>query len=156
MRADDVLTQIDTALHDYDIGPDAMRSAPDLSPPPRPLVRMPFGGGPREILIQRLIERHGLTRMTARHAVMAAERGGDSERAELVRAEAQAIAAEMRLRIRIALQPMAEAAIRALRQLGESLKQLQEARVCDSHGRPLPPRDRPPWQSPYGPPRRRW
>lgn len=29
MRADDILSQIDTCLGDYDVGPDAMRYAPD-------------------------------------------------------------------------------------------------------------------------------
>lgn len=37
MRADDVLDQIDSCLGDYDIGPDAMRCAPDL--PPTPMLR---------------------------------------------------------------------------------------------------------------------
>lgn len=34
--ADQILTQIDSALGDYNIGPDAMRVAPDLPPAPVP------------------------------------------------------------------------------------------------------------------------
>ncbi|MFI5992448.1 hypothetical protein ACIBAC_11425 [Streptomyces sp. NPDC051362] len=156
--ADDVLNQIDAALYDVTVSADAMRSRPG-SEAPRPQAAV--ASGPREILIQRLIERHGLTRMTARHAVRAAERGSDSERAELVRAEARAVTAEMAERIRFAFQPMAEAAITALKQLSESIARLR----ADSHAfrhlpeavdcKPTLPRDRPAWQSPYGPARRR-
>ncbi|MGW0837505.1 hypothetical protein [Streptomyces prunicolor] len=153
--ADHILNQIDACLGDHEISDDAMRCAPDLPPLEKRYVQMTLGVGPREILIRRLVEQHGLTRLTARHAVLAVERGGDSERANLVRAEAQAVAAEMGQRIRIAFQPMAQAAIAALKQISESLKQLQQAGICDDHGKPVPRRDRPAWQSPYGPVRRR-
>jgi hypothetical protein len=36
MRADDVLDQIDTCLGDWSVSSDAMRSTPDLPPPPMP------------------------------------------------------------------------------------------------------------------------
>ncbi|MEU1497316.1 hypothetical protein [Streptomyces sp. NPDC005732] len=161
---DDVLAQIDSAVDDWTISGDAMRSAPDL-PPSRPQMQLSFGLSGREIMIRRLIDEHGLTRITARNAVLAAERGSDSERAELVRTEARAIANEMSERIRIAFQPMAEAAIATLKQLSESLARLRanthafqhapEAVGCNDCGKPTSPRDRPAWQSPYGQARRR-
>lgn len=151
-----ILDQIDTCLGDYGTGPDAMRCAPDLPPSPEePRVQMTFDVGPREILIRRLVEQQGLTRMTARHAVLAAECGGDSEHANLVCAEAQAVVSEMAQRIRIALQPMAQTAIAALKQISESIKQLQQAGICDDRSKPAPRRDRPAWQTPYGPAQRR-
>jgi hypothetical protein len=165
--ADDILDQIDQALGDYDIGPDAMRCAPDQKPPTRHLP-VNLSPGPREILIRRLVERHGLTRMTARQAVLAAERGGDGERADLVRAEVRAAVAEISDNMRAAMQPMAEAVTAFFKQLGESLAQLRaaiaqvdgyqhapEAVGCNGCGKPLPPRDRPAWQSRYGPAHRR-
>lgn len=156
MRTNDVLDQIDSTLGDWDVSGDAMRWAPDAAGElPQPHVQMSFGVGPREILIRRLVEQHDLTRLTARHAVLAAERGSDSERANLVRAEARAVAVELGERIRIAMRPMAEAAIAALKQISESIKQLQQAGICDVHGKPAPRCDRPAWQSPYGPARRR-
>lgn len=148
--ADSILDQIDSTLGDYSLSDDAMRCAPDL--PSRPAVRLTVGVDAREILIRRLVDLHGLTRLTARHAVLATERGDSSERADLVRAEAHAVAAEMAQRIRVAFQPMIE----ALRQLGESIKQLQQqVPELAEAARPARPRDRPAWQSPYGPARRR-
>ena len=153
--ADHILNQIDACLSDHEISDDAMRCAPDLPPPEKRYVQMALGVGPREILIRRLVEQHGLTRLTARHAVLAVERGSDSERAELVRAEARAVAAELGERIRIAFQPTAQAATAALKQISESIKKLQQAGICDDHGKPVRPRDRPAWPSPYGPAQRR-
>jgi hypothetical protein len=155
VRTDHILGQIDSVLDDWDVSNDAMRCAPDLPPLEKRYVQMSFGVDPREILIRRLVEQHGLTRLTARHAVLAVERGGDSERADLVRAEARAVAAELGERIRIAFQPMAQAAVAALKQISESIKKLQQAGICDDRGKPVQPRDRPAWQSPYGPARRR-
>lgn len=149
--ADHVLDQIDSALGDYAVSDDAMRCAPDL--PPVPVVRRPVAG--RDVLTRRLIDRHDLTPEEARDAVLAVDRGEGGVHAELVAAEARAIAAEMTARIRIALQPMAEAAINTLKQLSESLAQLRQAGLCDNDGKPARRRDRPAWQTPYGPPRRR-
>lgn len=153
MRTDDVIDQIDAALHDHAVSGDAMRWTTEPASPD-PEAALPRRG--REILITRLIERHALTAESARAAVQAAERGTSSEAADLARAEANAVAAEMVTRIRVAMKPMAEAALTTLRQLGESIKQMQQqvpelAEAGRSSRRP----GRPAWQTPYGPPQRR-
>ncbi len=52
-----------------------------------------------------------------------------------------------------AARPQLEEVGRSLAKVGESA---QQAAACDVHcGPPPPPRDRPAWQSPYGPARRR-
>lgn len=158
MRADDVLTQIDNALHDYDIGPDAMRSAPDLPPPP---VTPPRANG-RNALIQRLIDRHGLDADTARAAVLDAERGHDTEHARLAAREARAAMDEIHTHFRAGFRALAERVTEQVRHVSEQFAQLKEAiqqlpePACTAHGKPVRRRDRPAWQSPYGPaPRRR-
>lgn len=141
MRTDDVLDQIDTALHDDTISADAMRSRPAPEHPGR------------SILVKRLVERHGLAPEQARRAVAAAELGRDDEHAALVQGEAQAVMNETMQAFREALRPMAEAAGTALKQIAEALKALPDGSL-----RPHSPRcrtDRPAWQSPYGPARRR-
>ncbi len=147
--ADDVLDQIDTTLGDQAVSDDAMRWAPDLPEKPRP-VR---GFSPRDILIRRLVDRHGLTRMTARHAVIAVEEGRTSDRTELVQAEACAVMAETMQQIREAFRPMAESMIEAFKQLVQAFERLGV--TAEAGSAPGRRRDRPAWQSPYGPPRRR-
>ncbi|GAA1977240.1 hypothetical protein [Kitasatospora viridis] len=50
----------------------------------------------------------------------------------------------------------AEPALRELgRQLAELLAALQQVGLIDADGHPTHPANRPAWQSPYGPPRRR-
>ncbi|MGW2495865.1 hypothetical protein ACWCV2_15375 [Streptomyces pseudogriseolus] len=51
-----------------------------------------------------------------------------------------------------ALRPQIEAAARAFADLGQ---QLRAAGLIDADGNPTARPDRPAWQSPYGPPRRR-
>ena len=150
--ADHILDQIDTCLGDYDVSDDAMRCAPDLPP----LAREPAPRRTRNLLIQRLIDRHNLAADYATAAVLAIERGlTDGPHAELAAAEARAVMNEMVERLRIAIQPMAEGAVAALKQLSESLARLRESTSTDDCSKPTRPRDRPAWQSPYGPPRRR-
>lgn len=36
-------------------------------------------------------------------------------------------------------------------EIGRAFEAMKQAGVCDDHGRPLPPPDRPAWQSRYGP-----
>ena len=57
--------------------------------------------------------------------------------------------------LRTALQALGEVAQARLEEVGRTFEAMKKAGVCDDHGKPLPPRDRPAWQSPYGPPRRR-
>ena len=145
--ADHVLDQIDHTLGDYDVSYDAMRCAPDLPPPPA--VRPRING--RNVIVQRLIDRHGLNADEAHAALLAAERGQDSEQARLAAAEAQAALNEVAAQIRAAVQPMIQRVADQFRQIKEVLQQLPE--VVDY--KPAPRRDRPAWQTPYGPPSRR-
>ncbi|MGW0904978.1 hypothetical protein [Streptomyces sp. NPDC002853] len=201
---DDILNQIDNALYDAAVGPDAMRSRP--TPEPRPQVwiapvgtdvdgdgwepighvtdidvrpdepetadrpRIALSWETRQLLIDRLVDNQGLSRMAARHAVRTVEQGRDHRYADLVRSEARAIVDETVQRIRDAVQPGLEAAAAAIRAFGEALKQatrgLRDGEWVDTNGDPvepsepprppLPRRDqRPAWQTPYGPPQRR-
>lgn len=150
MRADNILDEIDTALWDYSVGVDAMRSAPDLPPPP---VRPRPNG--RSILVERLVDRHGLTPEQAREAVWAVEYGQVGEHAELAATEAQTAAGEMLASMRAAFRPMLERVAAQFKQIAEAFEQLRQTVACDDHSKPAPRRDRPAWQSPYGPARRR-
>jgi len=149
--ADQILTQIDSALGDYDIGPDAMRVAPDL--PPGPAVRPRANG--RNVIVQRLIDRRDLTPEEARSAILAAERGQTGPHAELAAVEAQAALDEIAASFRAAFRPMLERAAAQFVQIKEALQRLPDPVGCEVHGKPARRRDRPAWQTPYGPPRRR-
>ena len=141
MRTDDVLDQIDTALHDNTVSGDAMRSRPAAEP---------VGRG---ILVRRLVDNHGLNDAEARAAGSAHELGRTPEHTDLVRAEARAVITETMQRLRAAFRPMAETMNATLKQIAESLKTL---RTCDVHPQaPARRYDRPAWQSPYGPARRK-
>lgn len=151
MRADDIIDQIDTCLTDYEISDDAMRCAPDM---PRPPAIRPRANG-SIVLVRRLIERHGLTETEARAAVLAAERGQDAEHARLAAVEASAVIAEVSAQFRAAFEPMIRRVADQMRQIKEAFQHLPEAVGCGDCGKPARRRDRPAWQSPYGPPRRR-
>jgi len=141
VRTDDVLDQIDTALHDNTVSGDAMRSRPAAEP---------VGRG---ILVRRLVERHGLDHDDARTAVIAHEQGRTTEHTSLVQAEARAVIDETMHRLRAAFRPMAETMNATLKQIAESLKTL---RACNVHPHtPARHYGRPAWQSPYGPARRK-
>lgn len=113
----------------------------------------------REILTRHLVEHHGLTRFTARRAVLAVEEGRETRHADLVRAEAQAVMApfvEAWEQVRKSLLPVAEAWAKTMRATADAVKAARNARAADFDLAPPPaPRDRPAWQSPYGPPSRR-
>ncbi|WP_328632036.1 hypothetical protein [Streptomyces sp. NBC_00356] len=164
MKAEDILDQIDQTLDDW-LSPDAMRSRPEGTPRPDRL-----SADARQLLIRRLVDNHGLTRMSARHAVLAVEQGRTTVHAELVQTEARAAMDEAMQRIRVAMQPAIEAAAAALQRMAEAVKQVaqsvQGGEWVDTNGDPvepperprpaLPRRDgRPAWQTPYGPARRR-
>ena len=157
MRSNDILEQVDTAVDDWATGPDAMRSTPSGTPrttgTPTPSPHGPRAEA-REVLIRRLVDHHGLTRMTARHAVFAVERGHSSRYEHLVRTEANAVIADVSARIRASLQPFAEAMAEAFRRVAEAVNAMRQ----DQYELAPPPArrsDRPAWQSPYGPPRSR-
>ncbi|MFD6490309.1 hypothetical protein [Streptomyces sp. NPDC060188] len=158
--ADDILDQIDDTLSNWTGSADSMHwTAAEPSP-----AESTSGRG-RNIIIQRLIENQGLSPDEARAAVRAVERQETTEHEALVASEARAATEEMAARLRAAFQPMADAAIATLKQLGESIarlsadnhafRHLPEALGCNDCGPPAPPRDRPAWQSKYGPARRR-
>lgn len=107
----------------------------------------------REVLTRRLVERHGLTRFTARRAVLAVEQGRDTRHADLVRAEAQAFMApwtEAMQQLYQRLRPIAEAWTKAMRAAADAVRAAQNPRGDDYAL--APSADRPAWQSPYGPP----
>jgi hypothetical protein len=157
MRSSDILEQIDAAVADWATGPDAMRSNPSGTPratgAPTPSSHGPRAEA-REVLIRRLVDHHGLIRMTARSAVLAVERGQPSRYEHLVRTEANAVIADVSIRIRVSLQPFAEAMAQAFRRIAEAINAMRQ----DQYELAPPPprrRERPAWQSPYGPPRSR-
>lgn len=155
MRSEHILDQIDTALHDWTVSGDAMRSTPH--PPPRPATAPqiwistvdadPDEGGWQEVGSVRDIDFH----------IQPPEIDPDFQRAwqefreYLARAEAERI---RRVRAAIealgrAVKPVMEAAAQAAANAAEVMQQINP---------PLPPgrrHDRPAWQSPYGPARRR-
>jgi hypothetical protein len=151
MRTDDVLGQIDNALDDWDVSGDAMRWG--ASPTAPPAVRPRMNGA--NVLIGRLIERHGLTPAEAQAAVVAAELGRLGPHADLAAREAQAVLAEMQESLRAAFQPLLQRVADQFRQIKEAFRHLPEAVGCDDCGKPPRPRDRPAWQTPYGPARKR-
>lgn len=125
----------------------------------------------RDILVGRLMDRHGLPWLTAHAAVRRAERGLTGRHTALVHQEAAAVRSEAIARInrtftdlRRGLEPMARALGETLRQLAESLRRLglaaEQAGAARRDGYtlappPAAPRRRPAWQSPYGPPPRK-
>lgn len=113
--ADNIIDQIDHALGDYSLGPDAMRWSPETPPPPP---------------------------------------GASIQRTVVVTIDTAAITEQFE-QLRRTLQAFGEAARARMEEIGRAFEAMKQAGVCDDHGRPLPRRDRPAWQSPYGPPRRR-
>ncbi|MFF8485195.1 hypothetical protein [Streptomyces antibioticus] len=159
----DVLAQIDHALADYSVGPDAMRCTPDPTPPVPavPTVPMPALAVARATLVHRLVDYQGLDPETARAAVLAAERGQHTEHTALVHAEAravvartthaaaQAVAAFLRA-MRPALDALAANVRAAAAALANATRHTPSSHTPSSRGA-----DRPAWQSPYGPPPKR-
>jgi transposase-like protein len=68
--------------------------------------------------------------------------------------ELRAAVAQLRAVMQAWVEAVAPAVQAAAEQLARAMEQLREAGVIDDQGRPSR-RDRPAWQSPYGPPRRR-
>lgn len=156
--SDEILEQIGTAVTDWTVSRDAMRGRPAPDPgPAAPVSRMPGRAAARALLVGRLVDR-GLSSDEAAAAVRAAETGQPTEHLDLLSAEAHAVAAEAAEHIgraiaafARALQPVAQAAAATLRQLDEALRAAGHRCPGGKSGR----RDRPAWQSPYGPPPRR-
>ncbi|WP_318201079.1 hypothetical protein [Streptomyces sp. SCL15-4] len=159
MRSDDILDQIDTALHDYTVSDDAMRSRPaaegEQHVGPKiwimSTVDDPDSGGwvalndaldvtidPATIDPAGIVHQPAVTWDNLRqwYAHMEAER---------VRRAREALAAIGRAME--AMRPAAQEAGRAMETLTQAVQ-----RPSTPPGRRT---DRPAWQSPYGPPRRR-
>ncbi|MDT6983719.1 hypothetical protein ACFSUJ_12095 [Streptomyces lusitanus] len=161
--SDEILNQIDHALSDHSVGPDAMRCRPEPVPAPVPSVpTVPFIGGrmaAREVVARRLVDEHGLTPDDAAAAVHAVETGQPTEHHHLVTAAAQAAAAELAQRLgqvfaafTRALEPMARAAAAVVRQLDDALRAAGHRASSSRRGGR---RERKAWESPYGPSSRR-
>ncbi|MFH8804088.1 hypothetical protein ACH4F6_31620 [Streptomyces sp. NPDC017936] len=175
MRSDDILDQIDSALHDWTVSDDAMRSAPEPLPLPGRVPVVEMRSQPEAGTIS--LDGASASVMVMDEAGEWQELGGvrsidfhiqppqiDPEfqrtwqefREHVARVEAERI---RRARAVIeafgrayieAVKPAAESAARALAALQEALQ--RDVGTPNAPGR----RDgRPAWQSPYGPPRRR-
>lgn len=157
--ADHILDQIDHALHDWSVSDDAMRSQPVVEPQPKPFA---FGGFTPTVQIMDEVgewQEVGVTSVEIHIEPPtidpAFHRSWEEFREHLVRAEAErvrlaraAIEAFGRAYAEV-VKPAVEAAARSLAEFAEAVQHVDP---------PLPPgrrRDRPAWQSPYGPPRRR-
>lgn len=170
-RTDDILTQIDNALEDGSVSYDAMRSRPAPEPAAAPGPRLWIatvgtaedGDGWQEIegvtavdmnIDQATIDPAALT-STAPSVTW-----GDIQeyfariQAERVRRAQAAIDVFMQAMTAV-IAPVAERACRDLSEAAEAFRHLPEAEGCNNCSKPAPPRDRPAWQSPYGPARRR-
>lgn len=163
MRSDEILAQIDDTLDDWAVSDDAMRSRPadEASAEPFqmggivPVVQIMDEAGEWQ-------EASGITSIDFH--IEPPEIDPDFQRswqqmqeyfaraqAERMRRAEEALEAFARA-LTVAVKPAADQALRDLAQAAQAFQQLQEAADC-----PPPPRsrDRPPWQSPYGPPQRR-
>ncbi|MER5584082.1 hypothetical protein ABT090_20920 [Streptomyces asoensis] len=152
--ADHVLDQIDNALHDWAVSDDAMRSRPEPEPRTDAGPRMwistvgadPEAGGWQELgqvnSIEFQVEPEFQQQwQELRDYLVRVE-------AERVRRAQEALAAFARAYTQT-IKPAMEAAAKGLAEIQKAAQHVDP---------PLPPgrrRDRPAWQSPYGPPQRR-
>ncbi|MFI8191412.1 hypothetical protein ACIF8T_21755 [Streptomyces sp. NPDC085946] len=161
MRADDILAQIDNALEDWEVGPDAMRSRPAVEPKTAlgPQVWIaPVGTGPDDPEWEAVghitsIDFH----IDPQEIDPGFRQAWEEMRERLARVEAervrraQAVLEAFARAYMQAVKPAVEAAGRAI---AEAAQAIQQAGLVNADGRPARRRDRPAWQSPYGPPRR--
>jgi hypothetical protein len=158
VRADDILNQIDDTLHDWTVSDDAMRSRPAHEAAKPQLWIAPVGTTPASDDWQEV----GHIRDIDVHIEPPAidpefAQTWQAFREQLARAEAARVrqAMEALQAIKQAFQqlitPAAREAARAVNAAAQAVEQARQAGICDDHGRPLPPRDRPAWQSRYGP-----
>lgn len=134
--ADDILNQIDRALGDTGVGPDAMRCAPADDDPTEPQGIRGFTP------TLRIIDEAGEWRQV--EGVAAIE----------VHIDPSAAIEQLR-RLQEAFEVVRPRIEERFREIARAFESLKQAGVCDDHGKPLPPPDRPAWQSRYGPPQRR-
>lgn len=157
--ADHILDQIDNALHDCTVSDDAMRSVPADEPQPSSGPRMwiaPSGTSPGETGWEEIGHVTSIDFHVEPPAIDPEfQRAWQEFREYMVRVEAERV---RRARAAIeafnrayaqAVKPAMEAAARGIAEFQKAMQHVDP---------PLPPgrrRDRPAWQSPYGPARRR-
>jgi hypothetical protein len=152
--ADHVLDQIDSALHDWSVSDDAMRSRPEPEP-------ISFGGfTPTVQIMDEAGEWQDLGVTTVEIHITEPPEFADfarqwadfidrmhRQRVEHVRRVEEAFEAFGQA-LAHSVQPAAE-------QAAHSFEVLQQTMERDPQRAPKPRRDRPAWQTPYGPARRR-
>lgn len=114
----------------------------------------------RAVLVQRMTDRHGLSQAAALDAVVRAEQHLGGPHTDTVRAEARAVLAEAVVSMHQQITEAFEGLAAAVRTAAEGLWTALTATREQFALAPPPPAsgrrpDRPPWQSPYGPPTRR-
>lgn len=111
----------------------------------------------RAVLIGRLVDRYGLDQDTAEAAADDALAHIPSEYSSIVAAEAAAISSEAVAALIRQLGQLWQALQPAIRQIVQSLNAAVEQvdRCAEYQPQPGRRRDRPAWQSPYGPPQHR-
>lgn len=115
----------------------------------------------RMLLALRLVRRHGLSPDEALTALDQAHAGLDGPHTHLASAEATEVLDEMCGPLLRQMRDLAKAVAPVLQAIGATVRRLAEQLHNASHeaydlAPPRPrPRDRPSWQSPYGPPSRR-
>lgn len=148
--ADHILDQIDHALGDYSVSDDAMRSRPEPAGPRGKTTMSIMGadgewqevGGIATIDIE--VDTGGVDQQLAR---LAARQNTERRVIEIHEA------------LRSFMRGYAEAVRPAIEEFGRQLQAasqaMRSAGLIDDHGKAVRRRDRPAWQSPYGPARRR-
>lgn len=116
----------------------------------------------RAVLVRRLADRHGLSREDALAAVLLAEQHLDGPHAAMASAAIEDALAP----VRRSITEMVDVLLPAIRALGKAAHAAMASRPGDwvlssppleddaAHPPAHRPRDRPAWQSPYGPPTR--
>lgn len=154
--ADRILDQIDGALADWTVSGDAMRCTPAPEPrTPQVSIMMPDGEwqdiqGVISARFDMEIDQSTIDTSTIQTEAMV---DWEEFRQSIVRIRVEQArrAQEFLDALKQAFLQLAPAAARA----AEAFRHLPEAAGCNDCGKPARPRDRPAWQSPYGPARRR-
>ena len=135
--SDDILAQIDNAVEDWTVSVDAVRSRPGYEPSP-PKLSIRRGDGEWQ-------ELEGVASVDF----------GPEERVVFITVDVTEAVNQIR-NLRERLQVWAEAVQPQMEEIGRALDAVgKQAREAADGCTPAPRRDRPAWQSPYGPARRR-
>jgi hypothetical protein len=110
--------------------------------------RDPANLAARNLLAERVADRHGIDPLDAHTAVTRLHLGLPSEHEHLVRQELATVIAELRAHLAEILAPITA----AMQAFGEAITRAMAQLPPPPSGRGA--RSRPAWQSPYGPPRK--